>query len=90
MTNLLLTSIAVLLLARVILQIHEFRRIINRSSCTTINIQRVAVTGKTVSDLCDKLCDERWYPDYVLVAVTKDKGLFYAFLESREFKKLQK
>ena len=86
-TTILLTLIAVLLLARMILQVWQGKETLKRAYATTRNVRKITVLAKTAEELNDKLCDEGWWRDYELVTIIKDKGLFYAFLQSKEIKK---
>lgn len=81
MTNILLTLIAVLLLARFILQLRQGKRVYY----TTRAVKRVVVDGNSIEDLRDKLCEKWWYSDYEIVSVIEDRGIFYAFLQSKDF-----
>lgn len=82
MTNILLSIIAVLLLARIVLQVWQGKR----EYCTTRAVKRVVVDGNSVEDLRDKLCNKWWWCDYEIAAIIEDKGVFYAFLQSKEVK----
>lgn len=78
-TNILLTLIAVLLLARI-----AYRD--KRAYYTTRAVKRVVVDGNSIEDLRDKLCEKWWWSDYEIVSVIEDRGIFYAFLQSKEIK----
>lgn len=81
-TNILLTLIAVLLLVRIVLQVWRDKR----AYYTTRAVKRVVVDGNSIEDLRDKLCEKWWWSDYEIVSVIKDRGIFYAFLQSKEIK----
>ena len=80
MTNTLLIIIAVLLAVRIVLQLRQG----NRNHYTTRAVKRVVVDGNSIEDLRDKLCEKWWWSDYEIVSVIEDRGIFYAFLQSKE------
>ena len=79
MTNILLLIIAVLLAVRIVLQLRQGKR----KHYTTKAVKRVIVDGNSIEDLRDKLC-EKWWSDYEIVSVIEGRGIFYAFLQSKE------
>lgn len=86
MTNILLSIIAVLLFARIVLQIRQGKRTVEKGYVSAYGVRKVAIVAKSADELYDRLC-ERWeYCDYELVSIIKDKGEFYAFLQSRKIK----
>lgn len=86
MTNILLSIIAVLLFARIVLQIWQGKRAVEKGYASSCEVRKVVVDGNSIQDLCDKLCDKWWYCDYELVSVIEDSGIFYAFLQLKRFK----
>ena len=82
MTDTLLIIIAVLLAVRIILQARQGKR----NHYTTRAVKRVVVDGNSIEDLRDKLCEKWWWSDYEIVSVIEDRGIFYAFLQSKEIK----
>lgn len=84
MTSILLTIIAVLLVARFILQVIQGKRAMSKLYSTTSEVRKVVVAGNSIEDLRDKLCGKWWYCSYELVAIIEDEGIFYAFLQSRK------
>lgn len=86
MTNILLSIIAVLLFARIVLQIWQGKRAVEKGYASAYAVQKAAIVAKSADELYDRLC-ERWeYCDYELVSIIKDKGEFYAFLQSKKIK----
>ena len=84
MTDILLIIIIVLLIARVALQIWQGTRAVSDEYATATAVRKVVVKAKTADELQQRLCEQWWYSDYELVAIIKDKGEFYAFLESKK------
>lgn len=76
MTNILLTLIAVLLLARIALQ-----------ACPGRAFKRAILCAKSLDELVCQLCDGLEYWDYELVSILKDDdGLWIAILQRKKFK----
>lgn len=86
MTNILLSIIAVLLLARIVLQIRQGKRAVEKGYASVCGVRKVAVVAKSADGLYDRLCEKWEYCDYELVSIIKDKGEFYAFLQSKKIK----
>ena len=80
MTDTLLIIIAVLLAVWIVLQLRQGKR----NHYTTKAVKRVIVDGNSIEDLRDKLCEKWWWSDYEIVSVIEDRGIFYAFLQSKE------
>ncbi len=80
MIETLLIIIAVLLAVRIVLQLRQGKR----KYYTTRAVKRVVVDGNSIEDLRDKLCEKWWWSDYEIVSVIEDRGIFYAFLQSKE------
>lgn len=86
MTNILLSIIIALLLARIVLQIRQGKRAVERGYASAYGVRKVAIVAKSADELYDRLCEEWEYCDYELVSIVKDKGEFYAFLQSKKIK----
>lgn len=86
MTDILLSIIAVLLFARIVLQIRQGKRAVEKGYASSCEVRKVVVDGNSIEDLRDKLCDKWWYCDYELVSIIEDRGIFYAFLQSKKIK----
>ncbi len=86
MTDILLLIIAVLLFARIVLQIWQVKRAVEKGCAAPSEVHKVVVDGNSIEDLRDKLCDKWWYCDYELVSILEDRGIFYAFLQSKKIK----
>ena len=80
MIETLLIIIAVRIAVRIVLQLRQGKRI----HYTTRAVKRVVVDGNSIEDLRDKLCEKWWWSDYEIVSVIEDRGIFYAFLQSKE------
>lgn len=87
MTNILLSIIAVLLFARIVLQIKQGKRAVEKGYASAYEVRKVAIVAKSADELYDRLCEKWEYCDYELVSVIEDKGVFYAFLQSKKIKK---
>lgn len=86
MTNILLSIIAVLLFARIVLQVRQGKRAVEKGYASAYGVRKVAIVAKCADELYNRLC-ERWeYCDYELVSIIEDKGEFYAFLQSKKIK----
>lgn len=86
MTDILLSIIAVLLFARIFLQIKQGKRTLEKVYASAYGVRKVVVTAKTADELYRRLCEQWEYCDYELVSIIKDKGEFYAFLQSKKIK----
>lgn len=86
MTNILLSIIAVLLFARIVLQVRRGKRAVEKGFASAYGVRKVAVVAKSADELYDRLCEKWEYCDYELVSIIKDKGEFYAFLQSKKIK----
>lgn len=86
MTNILLSIIIVLLFARIVLQVRQGKRVVERGYASAYGVRKVAIVAKSADELYDRLCEEWEYCDYELVSIIKDKGEFYAFLQSKKIK----
>ncbi len=86
MTNILLSIIAVLLFARIVLQVRRGKRVVEKRYASAYGVRKVAVVAKSADELYDRLCEKWEYCDYELVSIIKDKGEFYAFLQSKKIK----
>lgn len=86
MTNILLSIIAVLLFARIVLQIREGKRAVEKGYASAYGVRKVAIVAKSADELYDRLCEKWEYCDYELVSVIEDDGVFYAFLQSKKIK----
>lgn len=86
MTNVLLIIIAVLLFARIVLQIQQGKRAMEKGYAAASEVRKVAMVSDSVEGLYDRLCEKWEYCDYELVSVIEDKGVFYAFLQSKKIK----
>lgn len=86
MTIILLSIIAVLLFARIVLQIKQGKRAVEKGYASAYGVRKVAVVAKSADELYDRLCEKWEYCDYELVSIIKDKGEFYAFLQSKKIK----
>lgn len=86
MTDILLLIIAVLLFARIVLQIWQVKRAVEKGYAAPSEVQKTVVVAKSAEGLYERLC-ERWeYCDYELVSIIEDDGVFYAFLQSKKIK----
>lgn len=86
MTNILLSIIAVLLFARIVLQIRQGKRAVEKEFASAYEVRKVAIVAKSADELYERLCEKWEYCDYELVSIIKDKGEFYAFLQSKKIK----
>lgn len=86
MTIILLSIIAVLLFARIVLQVRQGKRAVEKGYASAYGVRKVAIVAKSADELYDRLCDKWEYCDYELVSIIKDKGEFYAFLQSKKIK----
>lgn len=86
MTNILLSIILVLLIARIVLQIKQGKRTLEKVYASAYGVRKVVVTAKTAEELSKRLCDNWEYCDYELVSIIKNDGKFYAFLSSKKIK----
>lgn len=86
MTNILLSIIIALLLARIALQVRRGKRAVEKGYASAYGVRKVAVVAKSADELYDRLCEKWEYCDYELVSIIKDKGEFYAFLQSKKIK----
>lgn len=86
MTNILLSIIIALLLARIVLQIKQGKRAVEKGYASAYGVRKVAIVAKSADELYDRLCEKWEYCDYELVSIIKDKGEFYAFLQSKKIK----
>ena len=86
MTNALLLLIAVLLFARIVLQIWQGKRAVEKGYAAPSEVRKAVVTAYSVEGLCDRLCEKWEYCDYELVSVIEDDDVFYAFLQSKKIK----
>lgn len=86
MTNILLSIIAVLLFARIALQVRQGKRAVERGYASAYGVRKVAIVAKSVDELYDRLCEKWEYCDYELVSIIKDKSEFYAFMQSKKIK----
>lgn len=86
MTNILLSIIAVLLFARIVLQIRHGKRAVEKGYASAYGVRKVAIVAKSADELYNRLCEKWEYCDYELVSIIKDKGEFYAFLQSKKIK----
>ncbi len=86
MTNILLSIIAALLFARIVLQVWQGKRDVQKGYASAYGVRKVAVVAKSADELYDRLCEKWEYCDYELVSIIKDKGEFYAFLQSKKIK----
>lgn len=90
MTNILLSIIAVLLFARIVLQIRQGKRAVEKGYASAYCVRKVAIVAKSADELYDRLCEKWEYCDYELVSIIKDNGEFYAFLQSKKIKNYYK
>lgn len=86
MTNILLAIIIVLLIARIVLQVRQGKRAVEKGYASAYEVRKVAIVAKSADELYDRLCEKWEYCDYELVSIIKDKGEFYAFLQSKKIK----
>lgn len=86
MTNILLSIIAVLLFARIVMQIQQGKRAVEKGYASAYEVRKVAIVAKSADELYDRLCEKWECCDYELVSIIKDKGEFYAFLQSKKIK----
>ena len=86
MTNILLTIIAVLLLARIVLQIKQGKRAVEKGYAASSEVRKTVVVANSAEGLYDRLCYRWEYCDYELVSIIEDNGVFYAFLQSKKIK----
>lgn len=86
MTNILLSIIAVLLFARIVLQVWHGKRAMEKGYASAYGVRKVAIVAKSADELYDRLCEKWEYCDYELVSIIKDKGEFYAFLQSKKIR----
>lgn len=86
MTNILLSIIAVLLFARIVLQVRQGKRAVEKGHASAYEVRKVAIVAKSADELYDRICEKWEYCDYELVSIIKDKGEFYAFLQSKKIK----
>lgn len=86
MTNILLSIIAVLLFARIVLQVRQDKRAVEKLYASAYEVRKVAIVAKSADELYDRLREKWEYCDYELVSIIKDKGEFYAFLQSKKIK----
>lgn len=86
MTNILLSIIAVLLFARIVLQIKQGKRAVEKGYASAYEVRKVAIVAKSADELYDRLCEKWEYCGYELVSIIKGKGEFYAFLQSKKIK----
>lgn len=86
MTNILLSIIAVLLLARIALQVVQGKRAVEKGYAAPCEVRKVVMTAKTAEELSYRLCVQWEYCDFELVAIIKDKGEYYAFLQTKKIK----
>lgn len=57
MTNVLLLIIAVLLFARIVLQIKQGKRAVEKGYASAYGVRKVAVVAKSADELYDRLCE---------------------------------
>lgn len=86
MTNILLSIIIALLFARIVLQVKQGKRAVEKGYASAYGVRKVAILAKSADELYDRLCEKWEYCDYELVSIIKDKGEFYAFLQSKKIK----
>lgn len=86
MTNILLSIIAVLLFARIVLQIRQGKQAMEKGYASAYGVRKVAIVAKSADELYDRLCEKWEYCDYELVSIIKDKGELYAFLQSKKIR----
>lgn len=86
MTIALLITIIILLIGRFILQVRQGRAARENLYATAYAVRKVAITAKSADELYDRLCEKWEYCDFELVAIIKDKGWYYAFLQSKKIK----
>lgn len=86
MTDILLSIIAVLLFVRIALQVMQGKRAVEKWYASAYGVRKVAIVAKSAEELYDRLCEKWEYCDYELVSIIKDKGEFYAFLQSKKIK----
>lgn len=86
MTNILLSIIAVLLFARIVLQVRQGKRAVEKGYAAPCEVRKTVVVSDSPEGLYDRLCEKWEYCDYELVSVIEDDGVFYAFLQSKKIK----
>lgn len=86
MSNIMLSIIAVLLFARIVLQVREGKRAVEKGYAATSEVRKTVVVSDSPECLYDRLCEKWEYCDYELVSVIEDDGVFYAFLQSKKIK----
>lgn len=86
MTNILLSIITVLLFARIVLQIWQGKRTVEKGYAATSEVRKTIVAADSPESLYDRLCEKWEYCDYELVSVIEYDGVFYAFLQSKKIK----
>ena len=59
---------------------------VEKGYASAYGVRKVAVVAKSADELYDRLCEKWEYCDYELVSIIKDKGEFYAFLQSKKIK----
>lgn len=71
-------------LPRMALQFRQGKRNLNKVYASSYRVRKAVVTAKSAEKLNDILCKKWQYSDYELVAIIKDNGIFYAFLNQRK------
>lgn len=86
MTNILLSIIAVLLLARIVLQVRQGKRAVEKGYAATYSVRKVVIVTKSADELYERICKNWEYCDYEIAAIIHDNGKFYAFMQSKKIK----
>lgn len=68
MTNILLSIIAVLLFARIVLQVRQGKRALEKVYASAYGVRKVAIVAKSADELYDRLCEKWEYCDYELLS----------------------